>query len=89
MHKFQFNRANELSSKFDKLIAERRSESLSNVNPRSSKDLSSSVKPAIKITTRGNLQVLNVDDVNTINAYFAVMASDPNYHSPVIEQLVS
>ena len=48
MHKCQFNRASELNSKIGKLIAERRSENLSNVNPRSSKDLWSSVEPAIK-----------------------------------------
>jgi hypothetical protein len=48
MHRFQFNRASELSSKVGELIAERRSESLSNVNPKSSKDLWSSVMPAIK-----------------------------------------
>ena len=36
------------SSKIGKLIGERRSESLSNVNPRSSLDLWSSLKPAIK-----------------------------------------
>jgi hypothetical protein len=39
IHKCQFNRANEISSKIGKLIAETRSESLSNVNPRSSKNL--------------------------------------------------
>jgi hypothetical protein len=55
LHKYQLNRANELRSEMGKLIAECRFESLSNVNPRSDKDLWSSVKPAIKLTMIGHL----------------------------------
>jgi hypothetical protein len=39
LRKSQVSRASELSSKIGKLIAERRSESLSSINPRSSKEL--------------------------------------------------
>jgi hypothetical protein len=93
VHKFQFNRAKELSSKLGKLITERRSESLSNVNPRSSKELWSSVKPAIKNyherSSLGTKYGCMFDDVNAINAYFADIACDPHNDSHMIEQLLS
>ena len=91
-HKFQFNSVNDISSKIGKLNAERHSESLSNVNPRSSKDLWSSVKPAIRnyheSSSLGTKYGCMFDDVNAINAYFADISSDPRYDSQV-ELLVS
>ena len=77
----QQGQLNELSSKIGKLNAERHSESLSNVNPRSSKDLWSSVKSAIKnyheTSSLGTKYWCMFHDVNAINAYFADIASDP------------
>jgi hypothetical protein len=74
-----------------KFIAQRRSESLSNVNPRSSKHLYSSVKPAIKNyherSSLGTKYRRMFDEVNAINTYFADISSDPHYDSQVIEQL--
>jgi hypothetical protein len=74
-----------------KFIAEHHSESLSSVNPRSSKDLYSSVKPAIKNyherLSLGTKYGHMFDEVNAINTYFADISSDPHYDSQVIEQL--
>jgi hypothetical protein len=90
-----FSWANKLSSKIGKLIAEHRSESLSSINPRSRKELWSSVTSTIKscngkTSLRPSAKYRPMfEDVDAINANFADTATDSHYDSRVIEQIVS
>jgi hypothetical protein len=80
--------ANELSSIIGKLIAERCFESLSNVNPRSSKASRSSVKPAIKnFHERSSLDSkygCRFHDGNACHRYFTDIACNRHYDSQEI-----
>jgi hypothetical protein len=93
LRKNKLDKAVALNEKIGQLILERRSELLSQIDFRSSKELWASVNPTVKggssfksLSCRfGNM----FSDLNGINAYFANIATDPHNDSNKTEQVVS
>jgi hypothetical protein len=92
MRKGQLDKANNLSAKVGKLISEHRSNILSGVDYKSSKELWASVQHTFKAGSCSSSLSARLGckfaDINAINDYFANIATDKNYDSTVIEHLI-
>jgi hypothetical protein len=92
MRKGQLDKANNLSVKVGKLISEHRSNILSGVDYKSSKELWASVQHTFRAgSCSSSLSArfgCKFADINAINDYFANIATDKNYDSTVIEHLI-
>ena len=92
-HRGRVQKAEELSSKINKLIAEVRSDTLSNIDAGDSKKLWNMVQRTTnyKNNNSGFLNSIGCDSIeklSEINASFADIASDPNYDSDKINDIV-